>query len=426
MVAPSEIVDDADELRAQLLDTVGVALAGAGEGTVTTMRSITPHQPAGASLVNGGHSDAVAAAYHNAVAAHVLDFDDTHSNSLVHTSAVVVPVLSSIAESIDTTYGKMLTAYRLGIRMTGFLEALGPALNGAGVHATAVIGAISGAAAGGWLLTGDADVASDAAHLAAGMSLGLCANFGRDAKSLQVGNSAAVATRAALLAEHGTGAGDTIFGSTGVFARTLGQPADDFVRWDDPCIDALRVLDIKPYPCCYLIRPAIDLARQAHQHLAGADPTSIHSVEIQIGPLAAELADQDPVLDSAMALKFSVRYCVAAALLTGNVTVDAIRRPREVFEANALESLLARTKVVVDPDLPPTRSRLSLGGGAADATGGTYETAAAAEKLSIEGTVTKFLDTADTADGASIVDAIMGAPLDAPFISHWAHQRRIA
>ncbi len=89
-------------------------------------------------------------------------------------------------------------------------------------------------------------------------------------------------------------------------------------------------IGVKLYPCCYATHRAIDAAlelRQAH----GIDPARIERIEARVSrgtlmPLRAGLPS------TGLEGKFSLEYCLAAALLDGCVGLDtftdaAVRRP---------------------------------------------------------------------------------------------------
>lgn len=54
------------------------------------------------------------AALANGIAAHVLDFDDTHTDSITHGSAVLVPLVIALTEDLNLNSREMLAAYVTG------------------------------------------------------------------------------------------------------------------------------------------------------------------------------------------------------------------------------------------------------------------------------------------------------------------------
>src|SRR5882724_10722834 len=89
---PAGVVESA---KRHLLDAVGVALLGSTEEMPARARHGIAALPGSAGRVHVWGSDlaltAPYAAMANGVAAHVLDFDDTHTAGIVHGSAVLAP-----------------------------------------------------------------------------------------------------------------------------------------------------------------------------------------------------------------------------------------------------------------------------------------------------------------------------------------------
>src|SRR5262245_52932239 len=86
-----------------VLDTIGVALAGAGEPAARIARRVVTPDASGPCAVLGTHAraSAEAAALANGTAAHALDFDDMCFVSLAHPSAPLVAAALAVAELVD-------------------------------------------------------------------------------------------------------------------------------------------------------------------------------------------------------------------------------------------------------------------------------------------------------------------------------------
>ncbi|WP_225824038.1 MmgE/PrpD family protein [Streptomyces naphthomycinicus] len=344
-------------LRLLVLDALGAGLAGHPHPAPTALRGLAA-SPAEAQLIGAGRGDAITASAANAAAIHALDFDDTHGASLVHVSSVLVPVCLALAEREDLSLERFLQAYAFGLRCTAFGQRLGPMLNGAGFHTTAVLGSVVAAAAGGWILARDVRRAATAAELAATTAMGLTASFGTDTKPVQVGLGTANATRAALLSGSGISAPRGFTARDGLVAGLLGPDALALLRWDDRCDDAVEGVVPKPYPCCYLIHGAIRSALGLRETVGGGD--RIEAVQVTIGPLAAGLALRPAVPGDSQAARFSTAYCVARALATGHVSVadfdDPLRRPADA----ETRRLVDRLTTTVDDSLGPVCARVRV------------------------------------------------------------------
>jgi 2-methylcitrate dehydratase PrpD len=164
--------------------------------------------------------------------------------------------------------------------------------------------------------------------------------------------------RAALLARAGFLGPATVFeGTHGLFNGFAHTRAGDYAalldefggRW------VAETLAFKPYPCGTMIQPFIDCARRLHGRVR---PEDIAEIVCEVGegtvhrlwePLAAKQAPPN-----GYAAKFSTPYCIAAAILDGNIglsafTDTAVARPQ-------VRALAGKIRYQVDPANPyPTR-----------------------------------------------------------------------
>ena len=250
-----------------------------------------------------------------AVAAHVLDWDDLHLPSTTHISAVCVPVARAS--------GGGARAY---LAAAGVMARLGTALGWAhyerGWHATCTAGAI-GAAVGAALPQG-ADLAT-AMALAVPAAGGVQRAFGSDAKALQVGFAVEAGVRAARLALAGAKADVSALDQW--FALVGGDPGRLDVS--GPAIPG--GLAVKVYPCCYALQRPIAAVRDLGEIPAGR--IRVRTPESSTRPLIHHRPR------TGLEGKFSLEYGVAAALLDGapgleSFTDAAVQRPeaRELIE----------------------------------------------------------------------------------------------
>jgi 2-methylcitrate dehydratase PrpD len=103
--------------RLHLLDAMGVALAAAATGVGR------PYLEAAASIGGAGPAnifgsglrrDAATAALLNGGLMHGLEYDDTHTASIVHGSAVLAPAALAVAQEAEASGEDLLRAYILG------------------------------------------------------------------------------------------------------------------------------------------------------------------------------------------------------------------------------------------------------------------------------------------------------------------------
>ena len=308
-----------------------------------------------------GHTrtlSATAAALVNGTAAHGEDFDDTFEGGPVHAGAVVVPAVLAACERHGLDGAAALRGIAIGVEVLCRLSLVTPKLvHKAGFHPTAVFGAMGAAAGVAAALRLDAKQTVDALGIAGSMASGIIEYLAEGAwtKRMHAGWAAQSGLRAALMARAGFSGPRTVFeGTHGLFhgfAHKIDGNYDallgDFgTRW------VTETLAFKPYPCGTMTHPYIDCARRLAAQ--GVKDEQIAEIVCDVGegtvhrlwePLAAK---QTPA--SGYAGKFSQPYCIAAALVRGNVglgdfTDDAVK------DAVAL-SVAAKVRYRVDPQNP--------------------------------------------------------------------------
>jgi 2-methylcitrate dehydratase PrpD len=325
---PGEVVSAA---KRHLLDIVGVGIVGSRQemarralaGLRTMQGSAGPVRVWGTGeTLATGH-----AALANGVSAHVLDYDDTHTQSITHGSAVLGPAVLALGEEVGATGRELITAFVAGWEVTA---RVGLAANGSfhqrGFHTTSVAGVFGATAAAAKLLKLSADETLNALGLTGSQVSGVSEYLsnGSSSKSFHAGWSAMSGIVAANLSRAGMTGPATVFeGRYGTF-KTHGVEsecdpalvaADLGTRWESTRIS------IKPYPCCHFAHAFIDcVLEMRRQGVASADVQSLHCVvpEIEL-PLICEPFQQKLKPDSAYAAKFSLPFLLAAALVDGRV-----------------------------------------------------------------------------------------------------------
>ncbi len=349
-------------VTARNADYVKAALAGCDdEGPCTAIGHARTLGAAGAALLNG-------------TAAHGEDFDDTFEGGPVHAGAVVVPAVLAACERHDPDGAAALRGIAVGVEVLCRLSLVAPkAVHRAGFHPTAVFGAIGAAAGVAAALRLDVRQTVDALGIAGSMASGIIEYLAEGAwtKRMHAGWAAQSGLRAALMARAGFNGPRTVFeGAHGLFhgfARTTdgnyGALTDDFgSRW------VTATLAFKPYPCGTMTHPYIDCARRLSARIR---PEDIKDIVCDVGegtihrlwePLAAK---QRPA--NGYAGKFSQPYCIAAALVRGNVglgdfTDAAVRDPRVLGVASKVRYRIDPANPYPDEFTGHIRATLADGG----------------------------------------------------------------
>ncbi|MFJ9537644.1 MmgE/PrpD family protein [Streptomyces sp. NPDC101225] len=322
--------DDLALAERALADTVAVALAARAH----PLRAIAATLPDAARW---------------AAMAHVLDFDDLHTDTTAHISVVTVPAVLAA--------GGGARAYLAG---AGVMARLGAMLGwdhyAAGWHTTCTAGAPAAAVAAGTALGLDADGLATAMALAVPAAGGGQEAFGTHGKSLQVGFAAAAGVRAARLARAGARADPRVL--DGWLERVGGRPTADI-----PAAPAVPGgLAVKLFPCCYAMQRPIAALREVRERVRG-EVVAVH-VSTPAGTVRPLIHDRPA---TGLEGKFSLPYAVAAALLDdypgfGSFTDEAVRRPgaSALAERVHVERLPGATSTLLDGRVT---LRIDLAGG---------------------------------------------------------------
>lgn len=343
--------------RRHIVDCAGVALAGAVMPAVKAVRESMPVvEGIGAVRVLGatrsfGIRDA---AIVNGMAAHFHDYDDDDpAISVGHPTAPVFAAICALAGPTWATIDSACAAYVAGVETTMRIgRVVNPHHYNAGWHATATLGVFGATVASALLLELDDQCIEHALGIAASLSAGLKCNFGSDVKPLQVGLAAGNGVFAAQLAKRGVRSADSaLFGPTG-FCAVYGGRGDArgvIAAFGNPYGLERPGLNIKIYPCCSSAHTAVDGLLQIlrDDQVAVAD---IESIEAWIGPDVPAMLIYD-VPRNPLEAKFSMRYCLAAALRYGELGLEAFTP--DALADTELSRLIDRVRVSVDPSLPP-------------------------------------------------------------------------
>jgi 2-methylcitrate dehydratase PrpD len=337
--------------RDAVQDTIACMIAGAGDEAASRMRSMIAGWGAGPATVVGTTTPAPTpwAALANGMAAHVLDYDDNIHYAMTHPSAVIVPALLALAEERDLSGSDIVRAWLVGVEIQ---VAVGRGVNRLhyddGWHATSTVGTIGAAAACARLLGLDEPATRDAISFGVSMASGVKAQFGTTAEPFHAGMAAKNAVMAACMAERGlSAAADALDGQYGFRSLYAGPEP---LGWDGVLNDLgtpLAVerygLEPKCYPCCPGAHRALDgLLELQRKHRFG--PDEVREIVALVGwGNASSLLYPEPMQE--MEARFSMQYCIAAALTKGSLglsdfTLPAIHRPevRKLFPLVRMET----------------------------------------------------------------------------------------
>jgi 2-methylcitrate dehydratase PrpD len=299
---------------------------------------------------SGRRATSRAAAFINGAASHTIEFDDIYRDAIYHPGVVTVPAALALAQTRGLSGAALLRAmiagYEVGTR-------IGVAVNPAHYefwHTTGTVGCFGAAAAAASALGLDATRTAHAIANAGTMAAGLQQAFRADCmgKPLHAGHGAEVGVTTALAAERGvTGALDILEGQRG-FGAAMSRNVD----WEASLATLgtrfhIGSMTQKNHAACGHIHAAIDavLALKDQHRLA---PDRIKRITARTYGKALEVAG-NATARTVFEAKFSLPYCLAAAMVVGSVRVDAFTEER--LKDATIRRLMSRVEMAVEPKL---------------------------------------------------------------------------
>lgn len=340
------------KVKQAIKDGIAVALAGSHEQPVTIMVEHMLSLGGAAQASVWGWDAKLAttqAAYINAVATHVLDFEPMWSPP-THSVSPTVPVALALAEARGLAGRDIVTAVAKGLEIQGRLQYAGDQYvpEALRFHPPGVAGVLGSAVTAGHMLGLGELQLRHALGIAASRAGALLANVGSMTKCTHCGNAAASGLDAALLAQRGFTANPDVLEAHKGLITTFFPDGFDPARLLD-FGKPYRVVDpglaIKLFPSQFGTHFSINAALDARRHIA--DPAQIDSVRI-VSPVMKYVDRPHPVtgLDG----KFSLQYVAAAALLDARVMIDTFTDERR-FRPD-MEDMLGRIRLAQDESIP--------------------------------------------------------------------------
>ena len=309
-----------------ILDCIGVALAGSGEemGKITSsLVGESVGQPVSGVIGGGFRTSPILASLANGTIAHALDYDDIIMG-YGHPSVVHVPTILALGEKCKSSGKEALAAYIIGVEVGAKLGGvLGEQHYDKGWHATSTIGSLGAAASAAKLLKLDVKQTRMALGIAASLASGLRENFGTMTKPLHAGNAARNAVIAGLLAEKGYTADESILEGQVGFLKVFGEDLEyDLEGMCQQLGSPFAVISpgiwLKAYPSCGGTHATIDGALQLRRKYS-FQTDEVVEVECTTSKLTPKvLLHHRP--KTGLEGRFSLEYCVSAALIDGELT----------------------------------------------------------------------------------------------------------
>ena len=356
----ADVAAQEHEAKRSILNFFATALGSANDPAVSAaLRALMPFSGAATSSVIGRPErlDAMGASFLNAVSANLLDFDDTHMETIIHPAAPVAAPALALGQARGFSGRAVLTAFILGVEIECRVgNAVSPNHYARGWHITSTCGVFGAAVACAKLLELPAEQISNAIGIAASQSAGIVENLPSAAKNVSVGNAARNGLFAALLAAEGCSASPRAIEGPLGWACAMGDEPD-MARLTGGLGKTWEIAKntYKPYPAGIVFHAVIDACFRLREKL-NRRIDAIESITVQGSALL--LARGDRVVRNERDARVSIHHCAVIALLLGAAGVPEFEGAT-VFRPDVV-ALRQKVKAALDASLPDGAARVTV------------------------------------------------------------------
>lgn len=339
--------DVVDAVKLRILDIIAAALVGVRLGTHRSLLRVFAGAPQASVWGEGAKLPLRDAVIVNAFLAHTAYLDDGSRFTGGHPSSAVIPAACGFAEHAHANGKALIAAVAAGYEV--FLRlgrAIYPATVNRGFQSTAVLGAVSSAAACANLGSLDADAAKNALAIACSLGIGLKeALKSSGSQPLQVGRSCEGGVLAVLYAREGAQGADSII-EHGFMPAFSGNALTESITAGLGERYSIAETYIKVHGGCRGNHAPVDVVLDLVRAHAIA-PAAISAIRLQVDSVTYAGEIHDPK-DGNQA-QFSVAFAVAVALLKGNASIFQYT-DANVADA-AVRALMRKIRVEVNTEL---------------------------------------------------------------------------
>lgn len=354
----ADLAGQGHEAKRSLLNFFATALGSCSDPAVTmALATLTPLSGPPSAVIIGRDErlDPLSAAFVNAISANLLDFDDTHPETIIHPAAPVAAAVLALAEAHHCSGRDVLTAFILGVDVECRIgNAVSPGHYARGWHITSTCGIFGAAAAAAKLLGLTAEQIAHALGIAASQSAGIVENLPSAAKNVSVGNSARNGIFSALLAQSGYQAAPRAIEGPLGWARAMGDEPD-LAKLTRGLRQSWEIAKntYKPYPAGIVFHAVIDACLKLRE---GLSIDEIESVTVSGSPLL--LARGDREVRNERDARVSIHHCAATALIVGAAGVSEFS-PATVFRPD-IAAFRQKVRAEEDRAMPDGAARVVI------------------------------------------------------------------
>jgi len=340
---PAEV---AAAVKLRILDTLGAGLAGVHLGNHRAALALLESGRSGARVWGEAFSaSAREAALVNSFATHSTYLEDGSRFTGGHPSSVVIPAALAEGEVLHRSGADLIAAVAAGYEV--FLRlgrAIYPATVVRGFQSTAVLGAVSSAAAVASLRRLSADASSAAIAIGANLGVGMKEALKSSASQpIQVARSCEGGIVAATLAQQGLPGAPEIFeqGFLPAFAGAVDTPA---ILSGLGSSYRIGETYLKRHAGCRGNHAPLDAALELVA-AEGIEPARVRRVRAKVDTVTRAASIEPP--QNGNQAQFSIGFSIAVALWYGNASI--FQYTDERLADPRVRSLMERISVVVEP-----------------------------------------------------------------------------
>jgi 2-methylcitrate dehydratase PrpD len=296
------------------------------------------------------------AALCNGILAHGQDYDDTHTESVVHSTAALLPVAMAVAEQTGASGRDMLTALIAGTEAAIRIGLPVPnKFHQSGFHTTTVTTIFGSALIAAKLKGFDARRTANALGICGSFVSGLveCVPAGADAKRLHAGWGGFCGITGTQFAEIGYSGPMTVFeGKLGLYNSLLRGQVPEFNSIFATLGQTWEILNIRPklYPCCHYLQAyldcAVELRRQRPIQLDQIEAIRCRTAQGAVN-IVCEPWDKKSNPTTGYSARFSLPFAVALMLAKGKGGSEEFSE--KLLSDPDIRTLMAKVRYEVDP-----------------------------------------------------------------------------
>ena len=334
-----------------ILDWLGAALAGSLEPPAKIITSIIREMgERKESTIIGTRigTSCTNAALANGIMGHTIELDDIHEESIIHPAAPVVPAALAVAEHNGASGKDLITSIVLGYEVEIRIGMAVMPSHYQYWHMTGTCGTFGAAVAAGKILGLNREEMVHALGIAGTQASGLIEVFGTMSKPLNAGRAALSGVMAALLAQRGFTSSSTILEAKKGYCQATSRKYD-LSKISENLGARFEIMNniFKRHASCGHTHGAIDalldLARKYD-----TKPDDVEEILVGTYPIAVEIVGKNPEPKTGSEGKFSLLYCLAAALICGKLGLAEFSKER-LMDPKILE-LSKKVRVEVDKE----------------------------------------------------------------------------